>query len=73
MKLEERFMLANIEDDARRIKFCQVFIGQTREGILSQLSDEMTWEEPKRELIEWLGDGKVKKRSLDSTETARKG
>ena len=39
-KLEQRFILANVENDARKIKFCQVFIGQTGEDILALLPDD---------------------------------
>ena len=58
-KLEQRFVLSDTEEDARKIKFCKVFIGQTREDILAQLLDEITWEEAKGELIEWLRDRTV--------------
>ena len=59
VKLEQRFILANVEDDTRKIKFCQVFIGQTGEDILAQLPDDTSWEEAKGELIERLEDGTV--------------
>ena len=52
-------MLADIEENARKIKFCLVFIEQTGRDILAQLSNEINWEEAKRELIERLGDGTV--------------
>ena len=52
-------MLSDIEDDARKIKFCQVFTGQKGENILAQLPDEISWEEAKRESIERLWDGTV--------------
>ena len=58
-KLEQRFVLAVVEDNARKIKFFQVFIGQTEEDILMQLPDDITWEETKQELIDGLGDGMV--------------
>ena len=57
VKLEQRFVLPEVEEDVRKIKFCQVFIGQTGEDILTQLPDETSWEEAKRELSERLGDG----------------
>ena len=63
-KLKQRFVLPGIEEDAKKVKFCQVFIEQTGEDILAQLLDEITWEEAKRELIERLGEG---------IETVRKG
>ena len=47
VKLEKRFILASVEDNARKIKFCQVFIGQTGEDILAQLIDDTSWEETK--------------------------
>ena len=58
-KLEQKFVLADVEDDARKIKFCQVFIGQTGEDILVQFLDDISWEEAKQELINRLGDGTV--------------
>ena len=58
-KLGQRFVLADVEEDARKIKFCLVFIGQTGEDILAQLPDDTSWEEAKRELIDRLGDGMV--------------
>ena len=68
-KLEQRFVLADIGDDARKIKFCQVFMGQTGEDILMQLTDDISWEEAKRELIDRLGDGTVEEEAW----TASKG
>ena len=58
-KLKQRFVLADVEDDARKIKFVQVSIGQTGEDILTQLLDVISWEDAKRELIDRLGDGTV--------------
>ena len=58
-KLKQRFVLPDVEVDARKIKFCQVFIWQTGEDILTQLPDDISWEDAKRELIERLGDGMV--------------
>ena len=52
-------MLADIEKDARKIKFCQVFIGQTKEDILAQSPDEIPCEEAMRESTERLGEGNV--------------
>ena len=56
-KLEQIFILADVEDDARKIKFCSIFIGQTGEDILhnsqiirhgkrqsgSSMMEEETW------------------------------
>ena len=58
-KLEQRYILGNVEDDTRKIKFCQVFIGQTGEDILAQLPGDTSWEEAKGELFERLEDGTV--------------
>ena len=57
-KLDQRFVLAD-EEGARKFKFCQVFIGQTGEDILTQLPDDISWEGAKRELIDRLGEGTV--------------
>ena len=56
-------MLADVGEDARKIKFCQVFIGQTGEDILTQLPNDIFWEDVKRELIDRLGDGAVKEKA----------
>ena len=56
----QRFVLADV-DDARKINFCQVFIGQTGEDILVQLPDDMVWQEAKRELVERQGDRTAEK------------
>ena len=58
-KLEQRFILAEVEEDARKINFCQVFTRQTGGNILAQLPDDASWEEVEGELIERLGDGTV--------------
>ena len=50
-------MLADVEEDAIKIKFCQVLIGQTGEDILIQLPDDPSWEDARRELIDRLGMG----------------
>ena len=51
-------MFADVEEDARKIKFCQEFIGQTGEDILTQLPDDISWEDAKQELIDRLGTGR---------------
>ena len=65
-------MPAGTEEDAKKIKFCQVFIGQTGEDILTQLPDDITWEEGKLELIERLEEWDHRGKSLDSIETTIK-
>ena len=57
-KLRQGFAFADVEEDATKIKVCQVFIGQTGEDILAKLPD-ITWEDAKLELIDRLGDGTV--------------
>ena len=39
--------LASIEDNARKIKFCQVYMGQIGEDILAQLPDDTSWRKQK--------------------------
>ena len=72
-KLEQRFVLADVEDDARKIKFCQVFIGQTGEDILAQLPDNVSWEVAKGELIERLIDGTVEEEAWTALKQLERG
>ena len=56
-KLELRFILADVSDDKKKIKLCQIFIGQTGEYILGSLGGEATWEQAKAFLVSSLGEG----------------
>ena len=65
-ELKQRFELAEINDDARKIKLCQVFIKETEKYILSQFLGDTTWADAKKELIAWLGDGTVEEEVWNS-------
>ena len=56
-----------------KIKFCQVFIGQTGENILEQMSDHMFWEDAKGELIDKLGDETVEEEAWTSVTPRQQG
>ena len=72
-KLEQSFILVEVEEDERKIKFRQVFTGQTGEDILAQLPDDASWEEAKRELIERLGDGTVEEEAWTALKQLEQG
>ena len=56
-----------MEEDAKKIKFFQVYIGQTDENILSQSPDDTSCKDAKRELIVRLGDGTVEEETWTSS------
>ena len=56
-KLEQRFDLAEIKNNAKKIKPCQIYIGQPGENILNQLRNDSTWMDAKIGLLLLLGEG----------------
>ena len=56
-QLENRFELADIEEEGKKIKLCQLYIGQTENDILEALPAETTWAAAKVALIEQLSEG----------------
>ena len=61
-KLEQSFSIAEIEENVKKIRFCQVFICQTGEDILGQLPADNMWGNAKGELTTRFGDGLLRKR-----------
>ena len=72
-KLEQRFHLVEITNDAKKIKLCQVYIGLTGKDTLEQLPAEITWVNAKRELITCLVDGLTEEEVHDSLKQLSKG
>ena len=56
-KLEQRFVLAEVEDDSKKIQLCRLFIGQAGEDVLGGLPEGATWEQAKAALVTRLGEG----------------
>ena len=56
-KVDRIFVLTEIEDDDKKIRLCQLFIGQTGEDILEGLDEGTTWAAAKEALLTRLGDG----------------
>ena len=57
VKLEHRFALAEVNDNAKKINLCALFIGQTGEDILLELEADTTWEAAKAALSARIGEG----------------
>ena len=55
-KLEQRFDLV-VQTDIKKIRLCQIYIGQTGKDILSRLGENATWDGAKTTLLSRLGDG----------------
>ena len=72
-KLYQRFVLSDIDDEARKIKFCQVFIGQTGDDILTQLPCDISWEEAKGELAARLEDGIIEEEAWMALKQLERG
>ena len=58
-KFECRCGIANINEDAKRIQLCKLFVGQTGEDILGGLPDATTWDNAKRALVDRIGEGSL--------------
>ena len=58
-KFECRCGIANINDDAKRIQLCKLFVGQTGEDILGGLPDAATWDNAKQALVDRIGEGSL--------------
>ena len=72
-KLEHRFEIAEVQENQCQIKLCQIFISQTREGILANLPAGTTWEEAKQILLAWMGEGATEEEACTTLKNLKRG
>ena len=72
-ELEQRFQLADVETDKRKITWCQLLIGATGSSILAGLEDDASWEMAKETLLSRLGVGSVRDEAWAALKELKQG
>ena len=59
-ELDQRFQLREVGENANKITWCELLIGEISSSILSSLDEEVSWEDAKEALLSRLGIGSVR-------------
>ena len=70
--MDQRFQLGEVDEDTKKITWCQLLIGATGSGILSSLDEAATWEEAKEALLTCLGIGFVRDEAWAALKSLKK-
>ena len=71
--LDQHFQLGEVSKDTDKITCCQLLIGATGSGILSNLDEHATWEDAKEALLTRLGIGSVRDEAWAALKNLKKG